>query len=39
MTTINVHSHSSDGITTEIVGRGKGWLIAERMPRIGTPER
>lgn len=34
MTTIKVNIHSSDGITTEIVGRGKGKLNAERNPRI-----
>lgn len=36
VTTITVNIHSSDGITTEIGGRGKGKLVAERAPRIGT---
>ena len=36
MTTVKVNIHSSDGITTEIVGRGKGKITAERNPRIGT---
>jgi uncharacterized OsmC-like protein len=37
MTTVRVNIHSADGITTEIVGRGKGRITAERNPRIGTP--
>ena len=36
MTTVRVNIHSSDGIRTEIVGRGAGKLFAERNPRIGT---
>ena len=36
MTTVRVNIHSADGITTEIVGRGKGKITAERHPRIGT---
>jgi uncharacterized OsmC-like protein len=36
MTTVKVNIHSSNGISTEIVGRGKGTITAERNPRIGT---
>lgn len=36
MTTVKVNIHSSNGISTEIVGKGKGAIIAERNPRIGT---
>jgi uncharacterized OsmC-like protein len=36
MTRVTVNIHSSEGIKTEIEGRGKGNLIVERTPRIGT---
>lgn len=37
MTTVKVNIHSSNGISTEIVGRSKGTITAERNPRFGTP--